>query len=168
MQSVNKEQSFNKKLKNPVIQKIMGKVCNRYLSKVCSKDEIQSLKMYTLWACVRNYKKGSTSAQFTSYLYRSLKNNARRLRSQKSKKELTFIDNIEYVKDNRDIQEARDILESIKDLNPDLHNVLVQKFFYKMTNDEIGKANGYGKETARKRVKKALNLCRQIVYSNVG
>jgi hypothetical protein len=34
-----------------------------------------------------------------------------------------------------------------------------------MTNKEIGEANGYGKEAARKKLKKALELCREIVYS---
>jgi hypothetical protein len=166
MQSVN-EKKFNKKFKNPVIQKIMGKVCHRYLGKVCSKDEILSLKMSTLWSCVKNFKNGR-NAKFTSYLYRSLKNNARRLYKQKLNTNLTFIDNIEYVKENKDIEEARDILESVKDIDLEMHKLLIQKFFYRMTNQEIGQENGYGKETARKRVQKALNLCRKIVYSNVG
>jgi hypothetical protein len=166
MQSAN-EKKFNKTFKSLAVQKIMGKVCNRYLGKVCTRDEILSLKMSTLWSCITNFKDGR-NAKFTSYLYRSIKNNARRLYKQKLKRELTFIDNIEYAKDNRDIQEARDILESVKDIDPEMHKILMQKFFYRMTNKEIAKENGYGQETARKRVQKALDLCRKIVYTNIG
>ena len=53
----------------------------------------------------------------------------------------------------------------MKDLDPELHDILVKKFYYNMTNREIGQANGYGKETARKKVKKAIELCRKIVYN---
>ena len=57
---------------------------------------------------------------------------------------------------------------SIKDLNEELYDILIYKYYYNMTNKEIGEKNGYGKEAARKKLKKALSLCREIVYSNVG
>jgi DNA-directed RNA polymerase specialized sigma24 family protein len=51
---------------------------------------------------------------------------------------------------------------SVQDLNPELHKILIQKFYYGMTNKEIGEENGYGKEAARKKLKKALELCREL------
>ena len=56
-------------------------------------------------------------------------------------------------------------MESIKDIDLESYDILIKKFYYNMTNAEIGQENGYGKESARKKVKKALELCRKIVYS---
>ena len=76
----------------------------------------------------------------------------------------------EYTMDTTDgkLKEARDILMSVMDKNPELYDILIKKYYYGMTNKEIGQANGYGKEAARKKLKKAIELCRQIVYTNVG
>jgi hypothetical protein len=57
---------------------------------------------------------------------------------------------------------------SLEDINKELHQIIIQKFYYGMTNKEIGQKNGYGKEAARKKVKKAIELCQEIVYSNMG
>ena len=53
-------------------------------------------------------------------------------------------------------------LDALKDKSPELHEIIIQKFYYRMTNKEIGEANGYGKEAARKKLKKALDLCREL------
>jgi hypothetical protein len=169
MQSVNNKK-FDEAMQNDYYTKILNKVSNENLKGICSKDEMKSIMMSTLWGCIQKYN-NTKNVKFSSYLYRSIQNNTRRIYKNKAKqfKEVSLIDNFHsLVVDNKAIEEARDIIMSLKDKNEELHNIIIQKFFYNMTNKEIGQANGYGKEAARKKLKKALELCREIVYSNVG
>lgn len=167
MQSVSNN-SFKEAINNEYYKKIMSKVCSENLRGVCTKDEIKSIMMTTLLGCMQKYD-NTKNVKFSSYLYTSIQNNTRRIYNKKSRdfKNQEFIDNYHSLKDCdlESKEQARDILMSLKDLNPDLYNIVVQKFYYGMTNKEIGEANGYGKEAARKKLKKALQLCREIVYS---
>ena len=168
MQSVNSEQNnkrFEEAINNDYYKKIMHKVCNEYLKGMATKDEIKSLIMNTLWNCIQKFD-DQKKVKFSSYLYRSIQNNSRRIYKSKAKefRNIEYIENYHSIPDNdfKNKQEVRDILMSVVDLNPELHNILVQKFYYNMTNKEIGEANGYGKEAARKKLKKAIELCREL------
>lgn len=168
MQSVNSEQNnkkFEDAINNDYYKKIMHKVCNENLKGIATKDEIKSLIMNTLWNCIQKFD-DSKKVKFSSYLYRSIQNNSRRIYKSKAKefRNIEYIENYHSIPDNdfKNKQEVRDILMSVVDLNPELHNILIQKFYYNMTNKEIGQANGYGKEAARKKLKKAIELCREL------
>jgi RNA polymerase sigma factor (sigma-70 family) len=168
MQSVNSEQNnkrFEEAINNDYYKKIMHKVCNENLKGMATKDEIKSLIMNTLWNCIQKFD-DQKKVKFSSYLYRSIQNNSRRIYKSKAKefRNIEYIENYHSIPDNdfKNKQEVRDILMSVVDLNPELHNILVQKFYYNMTNKEIGEANGYGKEAARKKLKKAIELCREL------
>ena len=168
MQSVNSEQNnkrFEEAINNDYYKKIMHKVCNENLKGMATKDEIKSLIMNTLWNCIQKFD-DQKKVKFSSYLYRSIQNNSRRIYKNKAKefRNIEYIENYHSIPDNdfKNKQEVRDILMSVVDLNPELHNILVQKFYYNMTNKEIGEANGYGKEAARKKLKKAIELCREL------
>lgn len=168
MQSVNSEQNnkrFEEAINNDYYKKIMHKVCNENLKGMATKDEIKSLIMNTLWNCIQKFD-DQKKVKFSSYLYRSIQNNSRRIYKSKAKefRNIEYIENYHSIPDNdfKNKQDVRDILMSVVDLNPELHNILVQKFYYNMTNKEIGEANGYGKEAARKKLKKAIELCREL------
>ena len=168
MQSVNSEQNnkkFEDAINNDYYKKIMHKVCNENLKGIATKDEIKSLIMNTLWNCIQKFD-DSKKVKFSSYLYRSIQNNSRRIYKSKARefRNIEYIENYHSIPDNdfNNKQEVRDILMSVVDLNPELHNILIQKFYYNMTNKEIGQANGYGKEAARKKLKKAIELCREL------
>lgn len=164
MQCAN-ESKFKDAIENEYYKKIMYKVCNENLKGVCTKDEMKSIMMSTLWGCIQKFD-SSKQVKFSSYLYRSMQNNSRRVykKKQKYSKDHEYIENFHGIAkyDNDAKNEARDILMSIQDLNPELHKILIQKFYYGMTNKEIGEENGYGKEAARKKLKKALELCREL------
>jgi len=165
MQSANNEM-FQEAVSNEYYKKILYKVCNENLRDVCSKDEIQSIAMSTLWNCLQKYKINQ-NVKFSSYLYRSIQNNSRRVYKKKIKvarERQLFSNQTELIFDPKNVEEARDILMSVKEKDFELYNILIQKFFHGMTNKEIGQSNGYGKEAARKKLKKALELCREIVY----
>ena len=169
MQFANNE--FQKALQDKYYMNILYKICNTNLGNVCTRDEIQSIAMSTLWNCIIKYNDKMGVAKFSSYLYTSAERNTRRLYKKKIKAmsnevELqTYHCNVKQEEDRKVKQEVFEILESIKDLDLESYDILIKKFYYGMTNKEIGQSNGYGKEAARKKVKKALELCRDIVYN---
>jgi RNA polymerase sigma factor (sigma-70 family) len=166
MQSVNND-FFQEAINNEYYKKILYKVCNKNLKNVCTKDEIQSIAMDTLWNCIKKYKINDKT-KFSSYLYKSIQNNSKRLLSKKIKqsKEKPLVDNIhsQLSYDMSAYFEAKEILESLKEVDKVSYDILIQKFYYGMTHKEIGDINGYTKEAARKKIKKALDQCRKIVY----
>ena len=168
MKSVEMEQKFKNAIGNDYYRKIMFKICQKNLKSVCSKQEMESIMNSTLWKCIEKFK-DNKNVKFSSYLYRSLENNTRRmykkLQNQKNK-EVPYIDSVHTkVYDIKTQIEAGDILNSLKEKNEEYYNILIQKYYYNYTNSEIGKLNGYGKECARKKIKKAIEMCRWIVYN---
>lgn len=162
---------FVNAMNNEYYRKILNKVCYKNLKAVCSKDEIKSFIMYTMWHCVSKFDKTKGTAKFSSYLYTSALNNSARLYKKKKKAlELReFNDNIHLIRqfEKQSAQrEVFEIMESLEDINPEYRKILEQKFLLGMTNKEIGKMNGYCKEAARKKVHKALKVAREIVYNS--
>ena len=77
--------------------------------------------------------------------------------------------NIEYASDSIEQpisfsikNEVFDILES---LPSGMKTLLEQRFFHNMTMTEIADENGYSRETARRRLKKAIRMCKNLVKS---
>jgi RNA polymerase sigma factor (sigma-70 family) len=147
---------------------IMKKICYKNLKSVMSQEDMDSLIYYTYAQCLKHYDPSKGQAKFTTYLYHSVNNNSRKIylktvRSPEKQTSPFFFDSGQSTESvSREIFE---ILDSLKETDEDSHTVLVQKFLYGMTNNEIGKANGYCRESARQKVKKALEICREIVYS---
>jgi DNA-directed RNA polymerase specialized sigma24 family protein len=46
-----------------------------------------------------------------------------------------------------------------------MKTLLEQRFFHNMTMTEIADENGYSRETARRRLKKAIRMCKNLVKS---
>lgn len=147
---------------------LMKKICDKNLKSVMSKEDMNSLIYYTYAQCLKHYDPNMGKAKFTTYLYKSMNNNSRKiyLKTVKSKEKQTYAFHFDQAQ-NPEIakRETFEILDSLRDQDQEAYNVLVQKFIWGMTNAEIGKANGYCRESARQKVKKALELCREIVYS---
>ena len=144
-------------LKNPDVVNIMNAVSNKY-SKSIDLDEIDSIKMLTLWKCIKKFDP-DRGAKFTSYLYQQL-SFAFRSRVKKKKKEYSS----EFVRDNTPCLKTQsdmncyDILEG---LPLDVSSIIKQRFVENMTMKEIGNANGYSRETARRKLLKAVKICRE-------
>ena len=110
------------------IQNIMNKVAGRYKTAI-DFDDIESIKMQTLWKCIQKYDK-TRGSKFTSYLYQQY-----------------------------------EIIDILTGLDPELKEVINQRFYHNMTMVEIGHANGYSRETARRRLKKAIKTCKKNCIS---
>ena len=137
------------------IQNIMNKVAGRYKTAI-DFDDIESIKMQTLWKCIQKYDK-TRGSKFTSYLYQQLsfafKN---RLKSKKMEFANSDIEKQDFNTGNK-----YEIIDILTGLDPELKEIINQRFYHNMTMVEIGHANGYSRETARRRLKKAIKTCKK-------
>ena len=148
---------FEEKWESSDVQNIMNKVANRYRTAI-DFDDVESIKMQTLWRCIDRYdpEKGT---KFTSYLYQQLsfafKNKLKKKRREYNVETLESVD--------RRAEYSMQVKDMITGLEPEYADVLNKRFYYNMTMQEIGKSNGYSRETARRRLKTALKICKKMV-----
>lgn len=145
---------FEEKWNSQDVQNIMNKVTNRYKRNV-DHDDIDSIKMNTLWNCLKKYDEDK-GTKFTSYLYQQLSYAMKN--EVKGKRHEYNVEAVEKVDTN--IISKMEILDIVTGLDEEDSEILQQRFFYNMTMKEIGKTNGYSRETARRRLKNAVRLCK--------
>ena len=156
---------IEKLLKDSDIVNIMNAVANRY-SRSIDRDEIESIKMITLWKCKNKYDP-TRGAKFTSYLYQQL--NFAFKNELKKKKQMLYLDNfqLDFIKCDREGNRSnhgdagREFTDVLTGLPDEVSSILKQRFLGNMTMVEIAKANGYSRETARRRLKKAVKICKK-------
>ena len=151
------DKTFEEKWKSSDVQNIMNKVANRYRTAI-DFDDLDSIKMQTLWRCIDRYDPDK-GTKFTSYLYQQL-SFAFKNKLKKKRKEYN-VDTLESV--DRKIQNAMEVKDMITGLDPEHADILNKRFYYNMTMQEIGTSNGYSRETARRRLKAALKICKKMV-----
>lgn len=128
---------------------IMNAVGSKYRS--IDQDQLESIKLNTLWECAKKYdpKKGT---KFTSYLYQNL---VYAFKNELKKNIREFA--TESIELNTPAR-ASNYTDIFDGLPKEYANLLEQKYIYNMTMNEIGKKNGYSRETARRKVAKAVNF----------
>tara|TARA_R110002167_G_scaffold361295_1_gene579461 strand:+ start:1994 stop:2515 length:522 start_codon:yes stop_codon:yes gene_type:complete len=154
-------------------QNIMNKVAKAYMKNIDSRD-IESIKMDALWRVMNKYDP-SKGTKFTSYLYQQL-SYAFKTWVKKAEKNLEFTQGMKLDSErDRDLTNTAEDAVDINNLNSqlvadittglpaDIVAILKQRFYNNMTMKEIAQENGYSRETARRRVKKAVNLCKEQV-----
>jgi RNA polymerase sigma factor (sigma-70 family) len=151
------DKTFNEAVNNVDYTRIMDKVCSKYSNSV-DPDDLSSMRLNTLWDCVKKYDP-ERGMKFSSYLYQQLtfaiKNSLK-----KKRREFTNIP-IEKPK-----MEYENISLILSDLPKEYENLLRQKYLGNMTMEEIGRENGYSRETARRKINKAINLYRRLSKIN--
>ena len=150
------DKSFEDLVEDPDIVNIMNKVSCSF-QKGLDFDEIQSIKLDTLWKCVKNYD-SSKGAKFTTYLHNQL-NYAFRNEAKKKKSQVNLGELHTSVPEKHDY--SVDAYDLVSGLPNHISTILKQRFLYQMTMVEIGRANGYSRETARRRLKNAIKICRK-------
>ena len=147
------DRTFEESLNNIDNIKVMNKVCARY-STALSADDLYSLKLTTLWRCLNRYNP-SKKTKFTTFLYQQLDYAIKN--TMKKKKREFSCKNIEKS------SEVIDDIDHVLDGLSDEYTILIkQKYVYGMTMEEMGRQNGYSRETARRRFKKALKSFEKI------
>jgi RNA polymerase sigma factor (sigma-70 family) len=153
MNNINQE--FTQKWNDNDIINIMNQISNRF-NKNIDQDEIESIKMNTLWKCILKYD-ADRGTKFTSYLYQQL-SYAYKNKVKKKNREYNCTRNMEKVDTNQ--LSYRKYYDATDGLDPSCTLLLNQRYLHNMTMKEIGKANGYSRETARRKLKKAVETCK--------
>ena len=153
---------FNEALENKDNVRIMNSVCSRYRKSI-PYEEIERCKMISLWEALRAFAPNGVK-KFTSFLYTrtdwECKRQISAMKRGQKIKALEFKESL-YVLLNKDTIEIEDI---ISNLNSKYKKVIEQRFFYRMTMEEIAKENNYSRETARRYIIQALEKIKQ--YAN--
>lgn len=150
------DKTFEDLVKDPDIVNIMNKVSSNFQRGI-DFDEIQSIRLDTLWKCVNNYDE-TRGAKFTTYLHSQL-NYAFRNWLKKKRSQINLGELHTSVMDKHDYsQDAHDVVNGLPN---HISRILKQRYLYNMTMVEIGKANGYSRETARRRLKNAIKICKK-------
>lgn len=145
-------------LKDPYIRGIINTVSGKFVNSIDHHD-LSSISMCTLHRCIERYDP-TKGAKFTSYFYQQL---LYAFKNELKKKKPEFsCDTIEKSFDMQSKNEVYEILESIPE---NMRSIIKQKFYYQMSFKEIAEANGYSRETARRRLNKAMKLCKKIAVS---
>ena len=131
----------------------MNKVANRYRRNI-DVDEIESIKMNTLWKCIE--KHDENKSKFTSFLYSQL---SFALKNKVKKKKLEY-NSPSIEKEDFKAVVSMEYTDIVSGLPEETREILNQRFYQNLTMKEIGKINGYSRETARRRLKNAINLCK--------
>ncbi len=148
---------FEDKWNDPSVQSIMAKVSGRYRKNI-DVDDIDSIKMDTLWSCVERFDP-NRGAKFTSYLYQQL---SYAFKNKVKKKKFQFSNVADLEKVDIDFENYMNVKEFLVGLDEELIEVIEQRFYKNMTMIEIGQVNGYSRETARRRVQKAVKICKDM------
>ena len=150
------DRTFEDLSKDPDIVNIMNKVASKYQNSV-DPDDVESIKLQTLWKCQKEYNKDKKT-KFTTYLFNQL-GYAFKTELKKSKKSMNvgeysggIIDTDNYYQDAKDM---------VTGLPEGVSKILEQRYLYNMTMVEIGNANGYSRETARRRLQNAIKICKK-------
>ena len=146
---------------------LMKKICYKNLRNVCTQEEMDSLIYLTYVKCLKSFNPTKSDAKFTTFLYHSISKSSRshykKIKKYNNQSLELLHNNLEAKSKNKD--DVYHIIESLKEKNKEFYEIIVDKYIYNKTNSEIGDSNGYSKETARKKLKQAIELCRQIVYN---
>ena len=134
---------------------IIKKASSKYTS-LLSKDDIYSCQLCGLFRAISKYD--PSKSKFSTFLFNCVKHEClAEIRKNKSLKILTInnFDNISTKNNNFN--------RIIDGIDTQHEQILKQRFIYGMTFKEIGKANSYSYETARKRLKLALNTLKNLL-----
>ena len=155
MDNIEEFNSFEEILDNEYVKGVVNKVSSFYKNSI-DHDDIQSICMTTLWKCIQTFDK-EKGAKFTTFLYNQL--NFAFKNELKKKKDISFSDDLsmEYSQPSN----QNNINELIGGLPDNASKILEQRYVYNMTMVEIGSANGYSRETARRRLKNAIKICKK-------
>ena len=148
--------NFEQVLDNQYVKGVLNKVSSFYRKSI-DHDDIQSICMNTLWKCVTSFDQ-NRGAKFTTFLYNQL-NFAFKNELKKKRKTLS-LDEVKVDYSRASISNT--IHDLINGLPDNVSQILEQRYIYNMTMVEIGKANGYSRETARRRLKNAIKICKKV------
>jgi RNA polymerase sigma factor (sigma-70 family) len=145
---------------------VMNKICSKYID-IIPYEELERCKLIALWHSIEKYDPSKGNCKFTSFLCNRLFwecqkqlyeiNKARRIpRNEYASSLISDISGFE-----KDLDEV-EFLELIEKLDEESQRIIFKRFYESKTTKEIGKENGYGRETARRRIIDAVDKLKQL------
>jgi hypothetical protein len=150
-----KKIDVNEILKDKDIQRICFKASSSF-SECLSKDEIENCIYNATWSASLNYNP-DRNTKFATYLYRGVVNECIKCKKFTKKHKANHVPiNSNILSSNFKPFEKIELIEEIKTCSePD---ILIDKFFYNLTLNEIALKKGISKETVRFKLKKNLDF----------
>ena len=144
--------------------RIMEAALNRYRS--LDEDELISCKLMGLWYSLRRFEEGRS--RFSSYLFGNIVYQCKTCIKKKCvdrNRRVEIYTNL-YRNLYRGLSNKKnDTLEDIVfDIPKHYAELIKQRYLMRMTYKEIGEANGYSRETARKNIKNVKNFIKKTYY----
>lgn len=167
-------EAYNEAYNNVDNRRIINSVLSHYKGQLDT-DTLKNCGLVGLWRALENHD-SSYKTKFTSSLWRFTKYACRtelqalaRKQQKKNKNEFEHsnIDNI-YLDNVYSREEpSLNIFNEIDDiLSKEQAKIVRMRFVENMTLEEIGSQMGYTKETARQKLKLALNKISEVVYND--
>lgn len=147
--------SFNEAINNEDVKKISLKAASSFTD-CLSEEEIKNCIHGAIWNATINFKPEKNS-KFTTYLYRGVIYECLKCKKSNKNSKINCVNiNNNLISDNFKSFDKIDIMDEIKNCSePDL---IIDRFFYNFTLNEIAKKRGISKETVRFKLKKNLDF----------
>jgi RNA polymerase sigma factor (sigma-70 family) len=145
---------------------VMNKMCSKY-SDIIPYEELERCKLVSLWHSIEKYDPSKGNCKFTSFLCNRLFwecqkqlyeiNKNRRIPKNDSASAI-----ISEICGYENSLESVDVLELIEKLDKESQDIIFKRFYESKTTKEIGLDNGYGRETARRRIIEAVDKLKEL------
>lgn len=146
----------------------MGRATSKYRNSL-NLDELHTCKLLGLWNCLKTYDK--KQSKFTTYLFNYVTWECKKILKERiatHKKDLkirrAFSNRFEY-DHNKMLFELNDSLDKLDEKDRKLYD---EYFVANKSLREIGKMNGYSKETARRNINRLKKLIKSLVWPDLG
>ena len=154
-------------LKNRDNINVMNKMCMKYKG-IIPYEELERCKLISVWQAVEHYDPSKGNCKFTSFLCNRLFwecqkqlyeiNKDKRIPKHEGASAL-----IAEISEYNDKTEKMEVLELLDKLDEQSRDILFKRFYESKTAKEIGHDNGYGRETARRRIIGAVEKLRRCL-----
>ena len=163
------DEELQKALKNRDNINVMNKICMKYTG-VIPYEELERCKLISVWQAVEKYDPTKGNCKFTSFLcnrlfwecQKQLYEIKKTRKIPKSDIASSLIAEICGYENKVDSIEMTEVLDR---LDTESREIIFKRFYESKTTKEIGKENGYGRETARRRILSALEKLKQCLQN---
>lgn len=173
------DEEYNQALANKDNLHVIKSVLVKY-RKALSREDLQSCGLKALWRALQYYRP-EFGQKFTTSLHLFVRwecNHELKKRPKGGYEVVAFFEeNMDFVRrsGNKGPEEELETLEDLNHIRERMRllphdwqrQVIAQHYFDQMSMTQIGEANGYGRETARKRVREAVKVLRRICSEGI-
>ncbi len=138
---------------------------------ILSHEELHSCKLLALWRTLQTWSiEEFPNVKFTTFLFKHVRWQCyyqAHIATKYFNTHKSFADYTENIEEkvgecNFSLEDRLAMYEALEDIPDKIMNIIKQRFYNDMTFKEIGKANGYSHETARKHVICAIESVRKL------